>query len=99
MYQVEKLIRENRDKLAESDIKPVEEAIEVCRKALADNNVDAMHSATQQLETALTSLPRPCIRPRRHPPRQARAPQVHRVTEVRNPLRMTEQNPARARGM
>jgi molecular chaperone DnaK len=56
VYQAEKLIKENKDKLSESDIKPVEEAIEVCRKALADNNVDAMNSATQQLEKATHTL-------------------------------------------
>jgi molecular chaperone DnaK len=52
VYQAEKLIKENREKLSDSDVKPVEEAIEVCRKALADNNIDAMNSATAQLERA-----------------------------------------------
>jgi len=56
VYQAEKLINENRDKLSESDIKPVEAAIEVCRKALADNNVDGMKSATEQLERATHTL-------------------------------------------
>jgi molecular chaperone DnaK len=56
VYQAEKLVKENRDKLSESDVKPVEEAIEVCRKALADNNVDAMKSATEQLEKATHNL-------------------------------------------
>ena len=34
MYQTEKLIKENREKLAEADVKTAEEAIEEARRAL-----------------------------------------------------------------
>ena len=36
VYQTEKVIKENRDKLAESDVKEAEAAIEEARKALAE---------------------------------------------------------------
>ncbi len=52
VYQVERLLKENREKLAEADIKPAEQALEECRKALADGNVEKIKSATEQLEQA-----------------------------------------------
>ena len=52
VYQVEKLLRENREKLAEADIKSVEEALEECKRALADGGVDRIKSATETLERA-----------------------------------------------
>jgi molecular chaperone DnaK len=50
VYQMEKLIRENREKLQEGDVKPVEEAIEKAKSALAGGNLEAMQSATKDLE-------------------------------------------------
>ncbi len=38
---MEKLIRENREKLAEADVKPVEEAIEKAKSALAGGNLES----------------------------------------------------------
>jgi molecular chaperone DnaK len=52
VYQAEKLLKENRDKVSETDAKSVEEAVEACRKAMADNNIDAIKSASEQLERA-----------------------------------------------
>jgi molecular chaperone DnaK len=52
VYQVERMIKENRDKLAEADLKAVEEAIEGCRKAMTDGGVDRIKSATEALERA-----------------------------------------------
>jgi len=52
VYQMEKLIHENRDKVPEDDAKAVEAAIEKAKSALAGGNVDAMQSATQELEKA-----------------------------------------------
>ena len=51
VYQMEKLIRENREKLQEGDVKPVEEAIEKAKSALAGGNLEAMQSATKDLES------------------------------------------------
>jgi len=56
VYQAEKLLKENRDKVGESDAKSVDEAIEVCRKALADGNVETIKSASEQLQQAMHKL-------------------------------------------
>jgi molecular chaperone DnaK len=52
VYQIEKLLTENREKLSESDIKPVEEALAAAKSALAGGILDQITSATQQLERA-----------------------------------------------
>ncbi len=51
VYQMEKLVRENRDKLAEADVKAVEEAVEKGKSALAGSDVDAIQSASQALDS------------------------------------------------
>ncbi len=56
VYQVEKLISENREKLAESDTKPVEEAVAAARSALSGGIYDQIQSATVQLESASHKL-------------------------------------------
>jgi molecular chaperone DnaK len=56
VYQVEKLISENRDKLSESDTKPVEEALAAAKSALAGGNIPQIQSATEQLESASHKL-------------------------------------------
>ncbi len=52
VYQAEKLLKENRDKVSDADAKAAEEAIEAARKAMADGNVDAINAASQQVEQA-----------------------------------------------
>ena len=56
VYQVEKLIADNRDKLSESDMKPVEEAVAAAKSALAGGILDQIQSATQELESASHKL-------------------------------------------
>jgi molecular chaperone DnaK len=56
VYQVEKLIADNRDKLSESDTKPVEEAVAAAKSALAGGILDQIQSATQKLESASHKL-------------------------------------------
>ena len=56
VYQVEKLIADNRDKLSESDTKPVEEAVAAAKSALAGGNLPQIQSATEQLESASHKL-------------------------------------------
>jgi molecular chaperone DnaK len=51
VYQMEKLIRENREKLQEADVKPVEEAIEKAKSALAGGGLEAMQTAAKDLES------------------------------------------------
>jgi molecular chaperone DnaK len=50
VYQMEKLIRENREKIPEADVKAVEGAIETAKSALAGGSLEAMQSAGQELE-------------------------------------------------
>jgi molecular chaperone DnaK len=56
VYQVEKLIADNRDKLSESDIKPVEEAVAEAKSALAGGILDQIQSATSKLDSASHKL-------------------------------------------
>jgi molecular chaperone DnaK len=50
VYQVEKLLKENREKLSEADIKTVEEALEQCKRALAGDSIEQIKEATEALE-------------------------------------------------
>ena len=52
VYQVEKLLRENREKVSEPDIKSVEEALERCKRAMAGDRIDEIKSSTEALERA-----------------------------------------------
>ncbi|HJY86563.1 MAG TPA: molecular chaperone DnaK [Candidatus Acidoferrales bacterium] len=52
VYQLEKLLRENREKLSESDVKAAETALEEAKRAMADGGVDRIKSAMEALETA-----------------------------------------------
>jgi molecular chaperone DnaK len=52
MYQVEKLLRENRDKLAEADVKAAEGAVEDVRKAIADGGAEGINKAAEKLTRA-----------------------------------------------
>ncbi|MGB0034082.1 MAG: molecular chaperone DnaK, partial [Candidatus Acidiferrales bacterium] len=52
VYQVEKLIKDNREKLAEADIKAAEEALEESRRALTDGGVEKLNAAAEKLTKA-----------------------------------------------
>ena len=52
IYQTEKLLKENRDKLPEADAKAIETAIEETRRAVADGNVDRINTAVEALTKA-----------------------------------------------
>ena len=56
VYQTEKLIRENRDKLSEADVKAAEDAVESAKRALADGGVDRLNSAAEELTQASHKL-------------------------------------------
>jgi molecular chaperone DnaK len=56
VYQVEKLISDNRDKLNEADTKPVEEAVAAAKTALAGGVLEQIQSATVTLESASHKL-------------------------------------------
>ena len=56
VYQMEKLLSENREKLSESDVKPVEEALAAAKSALSGGILDQIQTATQELERASHKL-------------------------------------------
>ena len=56
VYQVEKLITDNRDKLSESDTKSVEEALATAKSALSSGILSQIQNATQLLERASHKL-------------------------------------------
>jgi molecular chaperone DnaK len=53
LYQAEKMVRENREKIAEADLKKSEEAIEDAKKAINEGGVARLRSATENLERSL----------------------------------------------
>jgi len=56
LYQAEKMIRENREKIAESDLKTAEEAIEDAKKAIGEGGIARLRSATENIERALHKI-------------------------------------------
>ncbi|MDA0659621.1 MAG: molecular chaperone DnaK [Planctomycetota bacterium] len=51
-FQLEKLVRDNKDKLSDSDRQPLEKAIEKTREVAKGTDVDAIKSAISDLEQA-----------------------------------------------
>src|SRR5579862_4781550 len=49
VYQTDKIIKENREKLAEGDVKAGEEALEEARRALTEGGVDKLNAAAETL--------------------------------------------------
>src|ERR1700723_1212815 len=47
IYQTEKLLKENRDKLPEADAKSIETAIEETRRAIGEGNVERINAAVE----------------------------------------------------
>jgi molecular chaperone DnaK len=56
VYQGEKLIKENREKLPEADVKTGEEALEEARRALSEGGLERLNSAADGLTKALHQL-------------------------------------------
>jgi molecular chaperone DnaK len=56
IYQVDKLLLENREKLGEADVKMIEQAVEECKRAMTDGGLDRIKSATENLERATHKL-------------------------------------------
>src|ERR1700691_2131388 len=52
VYQTEKLIKENREKLGEADVKAAEEAIEEARRALSEGGLEKLNAAVDGLTKA-----------------------------------------------
>jgi molecular chaperone DnaK len=56
VYNVEKMLKEHRDKISEADAKQVESAIEDVKKAMTEGGLDKITSATDKLTTASHKL-------------------------------------------
>jgi molecular chaperone DnaK len=56
VYNVEKMLKEHREKISDADAKNVEQAIEETKKAMAEGGVDRINQATSKLETASHKL-------------------------------------------
>jgi molecular chaperone DnaK len=56
VYQTEKLIRENREKLAEGDVKDAEAAVETAKRALSEGGVEKLNAAVDELTKASHKL-------------------------------------------
>ncbi len=56
LYQVEKLLKDHRDKISDSDAKTVEEALENTRKKIAEGSVDEINKAVDALTQASHKL-------------------------------------------
>ncbi|HZS71373.1 MAG TPA: molecular chaperone DnaK [Candidatus Acidoferrum sp.] len=56
VYQAEKMIRENRDKLPEAEVKTAEQAIEDAKKAMNEGGSARLRSATETIERSLHKL-------------------------------------------
>jgi molecular chaperone DnaK len=56
VYNVEKMLREHRDKISDADAKEVETAVEDVKKAMAEGGLDKINAATDKLTTASHKL-------------------------------------------
>jgi molecular chaperone DnaK len=56
VYNIEKMLKEHREKISEADAKSVEEAIDGVKKAMADGGLEQINAATDKLTTASHKL-------------------------------------------
>ena len=56
VYQIEKMLKDHRDKISEADAKNVEEAIEASKKAIAGGSIDDINKTTEALTQASHKL-------------------------------------------
>src|SRR5258708_635973 len=56
VYQAEKMLRENREKIPESDVKKAEEAIEDAKKAVNEGGVPRLRAAKENVERSLHKI-------------------------------------------
>jgi len=56
VYQADKLMRENREKIAEADVKATEEAIDDAKKAMNEGGTARLRAATENVEGKLHKI-------------------------------------------
>jgi len=56
VYNIEKMLKEHRDKVSAADAKAVEDALDETKKAMQEGGIDRINQATSKLETASHKL-------------------------------------------
>jgi molecular chaperone DnaK len=56
VYNTEKLLKENRDKISEADAKSIESALEDCKRAIQEGGTDRINHSVEQLTSATHKL-------------------------------------------
>jgi len=74
MYNVEKMLKEHREKISDTDAKQVESALEDIKKAMAEGGLDKITSATDKLTTASHKLAEAMYKQQSAAPNGAGAP-------------------------
>jgi len=73
-YNVEKMLKEHRDKISDADANQVEAALEEVKKAMAEGGIDKITSATDKLTTASHKLAEAMYKAQSASPNGAGAP-------------------------
>jgi molecular chaperone DnaK len=73
-YNVDKMLKEHRDKISEGDAQQVEAALEEVKKAMAEGGIDKINSATDKLTTASHKLAEAMYKAQSTTPNGAGAP-------------------------
>ncbi len=74
VYNIEKMLKEHRDKVSAADAKAVEEALEETKKAMQEGGIDRINQATSKLETASHKLAEAMYKASSQPSGQPGAP-------------------------
>jgi molecular chaperone DnaK len=56
VYNIEKMLKEHRDKVSAADAKAVDDALDETKKAMSEGGIDRINQATSKLETASHKL-------------------------------------------
>jgi molecular chaperone DnaK len=67
VYNIEKMLKEHRDKVSADDAKAVEEALADTKKAMQEGGIDRINQATSKLETASHKLAEAMYKPSSQP--------------------------------
>jgi molecular chaperone DnaK len=68
VYNIEKMLKEHRDKVNAADAKAVEDALEETKKAMSEGGIDRINQATSKLETASHKLAEAMYKSASQPP-------------------------------
>jgi molecular chaperone DnaK len=68
VYNIEKMLKEHRDKVSEGDAKAVEDALQETKKAMQEGGIDRINQATSKLETASHKLAEAMYKSASQPP-------------------------------